>query len=262
MPSETVHSQLASLQMGFAEALDNVDREKRLIDSLVASETTNERIGLYRGNVHANWRSALTGAYPVLHALVGDDYFDALARAYARAHPSRSGDLNRFGDAMPAFVEQYECDPRFVYFGDIARLEWALHLAHFAADVVPFSARDWIALGDERLLNASMRIHPACVAISSPYAIADVWLAHRPDGVFPSQIEAPSHVLVVRPQWQASLLIQSAAAHAAFVALGDGRSLNDALDVAFEVDHDFDFARQWQAWLSASAITGVLTARR
>jgi hypothetical protein len=246
------------LQASFAGALADSQREPALLDRLVPSDTTSERIGLYRGNLQANWRGALAGAYPVLRALVGDAYFDALARAYARAHPSASGDLNRFGDALPGFIERYETDPRFRYFGDIARLEWALHCAYFAGDVEPFSVQQWAEFGGERLLEARLCVHPACAAIASRYAVADVWLAHKPGGVFPAEIDTLSWVLVVRPQWQPIVLRQSAAAHAAFVALRRGESLNDALDAAFEVDAEFDFARQWRAWVGAVAITGVL----
>jgi hypothetical protein len=246
------------LQAGFAGALADSQREPALLDRLLPADTVSERIGLYRGNLQANWRGALASAYPVLRALVGDVYFDALARAYAQAHPSASGDLNGFGDALSGFIERYETDPRFRYFGDIARLEWALHCAYFAGDVEPFSAQQWAEFGGERLLEARLCIHPACAVIASRYAIADVWLAHQPGEVFPAEIDAPSWMLVVRPQWRPTVLKQSAAAHAAFVALQRGGSLNDALDAAFEVDAEFDFARQWGEWVEAVAITGVM----
>jgi len=253
-------TRIESLQADFASALADSHYEPALLDGLVPSDMASERIGLYRGNLQTNWHGALAGAYPVLRALVGDVYFDALARAYARAHPSASGDLNRFGDALPAFVESYETESRFRYFGDIARLEWALHCAYFAADVEPFSPRQWVELGSERLLAARLSVHPACAAIASPYAVADVSLAHQPGEVFPAKIDVSSWLLVVRPQWRPAVIKQSAAAHAAFVGLQRGESLNEALDAAFSVDAEFDFARQWREWLEVSAITGVVGA--
>ncbi|CAB3782053.1 DNA-binding domain-containing protein [Pararobbsia alpina] len=247
------------LQAAFASALADSRHEPALLDVLVPTDTESERLGLYRGNLQANWRGALANAYPVLCALVGDGYFNALARAYARAHPSGSGDLNRFGDALPDYIERYETDSRFRYFGDIARLEWALHCAYFASDVEPFSAEQWAEFGGERLLEARLCLHPACTAIASPYAVADVWLAHQPGEVFPAEIDAPSWVLVVRPQWRPIVVKQSAAAHAAFVALQRGDSLNDALDAAFGVDAEFDFARQWREWVEMRAVMGVFS---
>jgi Putative DNA-binding domain len=252
-------TRIESLQADFASALADSRQESVLLDKwLVSADSTHERIGLYRGNLQANWHGALTGAYPVLRALVGDVYFDALARAYAKVHPSASGDLNRFGDALPAYIERYEADSRFRYFGDIARLEWALRCAYFARDVEPFSPEQWVELGSERLLDARLCVHPACTAIASPFAIADVWLAHQPGKDFPAELDMPSWMLVARPQWRPMVIKQSAAAHTAFVGLQRGDSLNDALEAAFAMDAEFDFARQWREWVGVSAITGIV----
>ncbi|CAM2141598.1 putative DNA-binding domain-containing protein [Pararobbsia alpina] len=215
-----------------------------------------DRVGLYRGNVHAHRRAALANAYPVLLSLVGDAYFDALSRAYGLAHPSQSGDLNRFGDALPAFIATYESDTKYTYFADMARLEWAAHQAHYAQDVKPFTTEEWARVGGG-LLDERVAIHPACCAIESPFAIGDIWRAHQPGGIFPASIAAPSYALVVRPAWRATVLNQSEAAHCAFVALQGGRTLNEALDIAFAVDESFDFSRQWSVWTQALVVVGV-----
>ncbi|KVG67766.1 hypothetical protein WJ33_24635 [Burkholderia ubonensis] len=217
----------------------------------------HERVGLYRGNVRSRWHAALANAYPVLLALVGDAYFDTLSLAYARAHPSGSGDLNRFGDALPAFIGEYERDSRFRYLADVARVEWALHVACFAADASVFTPQQWLELGDERLLEAQLSVHPACTAIASDYAIADIWRAHQPGGTSPRRLDESTWALVVRPVWQPAILVHSEAAHSAFVALQSGNTLAVALDAAFAIDPEFDFAAQWHAWIAASAITGT-----
>ncbi|WP_158601852.1 putative DNA-binding domain-containing protein [Pararobbsia silviterrae] len=213
------------------------------------------RLALYRGHVHAHRHAALSNAYPVLRSLVGAPYFERLARAYGAAHPPASGDLHGFGHAMAAFVPTYETDPRFAYFGDIAALEWAVHAAYYAADVTPFSVADWAAV-EADLLDARIAIHPACAAIASPYAIARIWTAHQPDGVFPAVIDTRAYVLVVRPAWQPTVLDQSEAAHRAWTALARGQTLNAALDAAFEADATFDFPAQWRIWIESAAVVG------
>ena len=118
------------------------------------ADNLRQRVDLYRSSIRANRRTALASAYPVLLALVGEDYFDALSVAYAQAHPSQSGDLNRFGAALPAFIETYEQAPRFRYFADLARLEWSLHLAYFAADANVLTPAEWAAILPKDLLEA------------------------------------------------------------------------------------------------------------
>ncbi|HXZ10554.1 MAG TPA: DNA-binding domain-containing protein, partial [Paraburkholderia sp.] len=113
-------SQLESLQRLLADALGKVECEAASIDVFKTAPPAPtydpaRRIELYRGNLRANWRAALANAYPVLLALVGDAWFDALSLAYARTHPSQSGDLNRFGAALPEFIGTYESDARYRY---------------------------------------------------------------------------------------------------------------------------------------------------
>jgi hypothetical protein len=245
---------LESLQREFAGALE-ADEPPPALSGVHASR--RERIDLYRNSVRSHRRTALASAYPVLLALVGDTYFDALTVAYARAHPSSDGDLNVFGAALPAFVETYEPDTRFRYFADLARLEWSLHKAYFAADPQALTAQQWAAIHADDLLGSRLAVHPACATIASRFAIADIWTAHQPDGAFPVSLESPGHVLVVRPLWRPEIRVQSAAAHAAFVCLLDGETLNEALEVAFDIDAGFDFIAQWRVWIEANAITGL-----
>jgi hypothetical protein len=269
-------TRLESLQRIFARALEDAAEERPLLAQVKHAPLTSidtrpvcstdacpedyvrKRIELYRGNARAHWRAVLANAYPVLLALVGDAYFDALSLAYVRAHPSQSGDLNGFGDALPGLLEGYEEDPSFRYFADVARLEWSLHSAYYAADVASFTPQQWLDIGEERLLDAQLFVHPACTAIASHYAITDIWRAHQPGGIFPARLDIPTWTLVVRPQWQPTAFVHSEAAHAAFVALQRGMTLNEALDAAFAVDSKFDFAAQWQAWISAAAVTGIV----
>ncbi|SOF00647.1 Putative DNA-binding domain-containing protein [Burkholderia sp. OK233] len=221
------------------------------------ADNLRQRVDLYRSSIRANRRTALASAYPVVLALVGSAYFDALTMAYGEAHPSQSGDLNRFGAALPAFIETYEQAPHFRYFADLARLEWSLHLAYFAADANVLTQAEWAAIRPEDLLEAKLAVHPACALISSPYAIAGIWTAHQPGGSFPADLESLTYALVVRPQWRPQIVVQCAAAHAAFDALQRGATLNAALDSAFAIDAEFNFTSQWRTWIADSAITGL-----
>ena len=66
-----------------------------------------ERIAIYRRNIAANYRNALAASYPVVRRLTGAAFFGAAVDAYVVAHPSRSGDLNVYGDAFGDFLVQY-----------------------------------------------------------------------------------------------------------------------------------------------------------
>jgi hypothetical protein len=101
-------------------------------------------------------------------------------------------------------------------------------------------------------------VHPACHALASPYPTAHLWRAHQDGGSVPAELDAPAWTLTVRPQWRPLILEQTEAAHAAFLALQHGATVNQSLDAAFAIDAHFDFATQWRTWIRASAITGLL----
>ena len=256
-PDET----LVDIQARFADALRDVDRTEGVTLSIVSRRDSvdrrAERVGLYRGNQRAHRQAALGNAYPVLRSLVGEAYFASLSRAYGFAHPSQSGDLNAFGHALSDFIATYENDPYFAYFSDMAKLEWALHRAHYAADVEVYTTHDWAALGADAWLESRIAIHPACCAIASEYAVADIWFAHQPGGRFPTDIQVRSQALIARPAWFPTVVSHSAAEHQTFVALAQGHTLSDAIGAGLDVDDHFDFAASWAKWVETKAVIGL-----
>lgn len=76
---------------------------------------------------------------------------------------------------------------------------------------------------------------------------------------FPEYVDRPTWTLVVRPVWKSTIIVYSAAAHAAFVSLQQGQTLKEALDAAVEIDPCFDVVSQLQTWIATSAIPGSLT---
>jgi len=145
---------LEVLQADFAAALLDGDAAPALLPSLHdRGERTLGRLALYRGNVHAAWDKALGNAFPVVRALVGDEFFAALGRAYARAYPSSSGDLNMFGGCFAPFVGSFEHARSLPYLSDVATLEWAVHCAHYAADANALPRERMAAISPHDLLR-------------------------------------------------------------------------------------------------------------
>lgn len=211
------------------------------------------RFALYRGNQTETWRKTLAAAYPVLLALVGEEFFGGLARAYGRALPSDNPDLNQFGAGFADFLRDFPHVAHLPYLPDMARLEWALHRAHYAPALssAAVSAAQLAAIAPERVEAATFGWHPAAQLLLSPYAVAPLWLAHQPDSgvAFPDDMLVASHALVARPQWTPLLVPLSAASHAALALLARGESLGAALDAAQACDAQFDVAAGLQQWL-------------
>jgi uncharacterized protein (UPF0276 family) len=246
---------IAGHQQAFATALFQPEAAAPLLARLKGDE---HRLALYRGNLTTTWDKALSAAYPVLRQLVGAEFFSALSRAYGMAHPSADADLNQFGGAFASFLDNFEHVAGYPYMPDMARLEWALHRAHSAADA---SGIDITALSPEQLEAACFHLHPACSLLNSEWAVVPLWQAHQAgSGVdIPAQMAAPSFAVVARPHWKAELAPLSKAAHAALAVLSEGRTFGAALDAAFELDDDFDVAAHLRQWLDLSLFTAIRT---
>ncbi|MEB0136144.1 DUF692 family protein [Actimicrobium sp. CCC2.4] len=223
------------------------------------AQLVRQRLALYRGNLTATWDKALAAAYPVLQALVGEEFFAALARAYGKQQPSTSGDLNQVGEGFADFLADFEHVAAYPYFPDMARTEWAVHRAHYAATAAPFDPVVLATWTPDQFDQARCHLHPACRLLASRWAIADLWQAHQPDSAtpFPEALDVPCLMLVARPQWRVVLLPLSPAAHAALSLLQQGATLGAAVDAALEIDAGFDLGAHLQQWLQQAVLVAI-----
>lgn len=218
------------------------------------------RFALYRGNLTANWDKSLGNAYPVLRDLVGEEFFRALAREFGRATPFEKGDLNDFGDGLADFLEHFAPVADYPYFPDMARLEWALHRAHYSPDAPALSLTALAAIDPELVDELKLSLHRSCSLLHSSWDMVGIWLAHQTDGpALPAEVSKPSQCLVCRPQWRAELTPLSFGEYTALQAIAAGRSLGAALEAAIAADSEFDPATTLPRWLRAGAFAATST---
>jgi hypothetical protein len=205
------------------------------------------RMAVYRGNVFGNWSAALDGAFPVTRKILGEQFFDAMARDYARAHPSQSGDLHEHGAQLAGFLEAYAHTQDLPYLADVARLEWLAHRAHYAADAAPFDVSR----------PTEVRLAPACALLASAWPLARIWEAHQ-EGGEPDKVDLgarPDRVLVHRPGWRAEVCSLRPGDFRFLEQVGSRAGLGPALEAAAAEDPAFVPRVAFAAWVQAGALT-------
>jgi hypothetical protein len=167
---------LPELQRAFAAALI-ADEEQPLQDCIVGASSLHAAAALavYRNNVFSNYRKALRDDYTAVLALVGEGFFQGACDAYIRHHPSPSGDLNDFGSVFATFLESWPPAGQLAYLPDVARLEWAMHLAFNAADAPALELASLAQVAPERVPQLRFELHPSAQLIRSPYPVASIW---------------------------------------------------------------------------------------
>lgn len=252
---------LKEIQREFVEALLHPTAGQRVLGALAGDDTRNRnRLALYRGNLTGTWHKVLASAYPVVRALVGDEFFVALSREYGLADPSGSGDLNQFGHRMAELLASWPPSAPYRYLADVARLEWAVHRAHFAAEASPWSPERWTQHAPDRLEAASILLHPAVALLHTSTSAADIWCAYQGGASeqFVHDIDAPQWIVVSRPHWIPQVQAVTLAAFEMLEALRRGESLGAALDLALTSDGDFDFGAAWRSWIEQKIVVAAV----
>ncbi|MEP6941239.1 MAG: DNA-binding domain-containing protein, partial [Rudaea sp.] len=247
---------LDQAQRLFACALRDARDDAQMLPLLRDDGVATKRMDLYRDSVATACANALVNAYPVVHALVGRACFDGLARAYAQAHPSASGDLHRFGGAFAGFVAGYRAVSHLSYLADVATLEWLVHRARFAADSTPIVRASIAALSPAALLAERLGVQPACAWLHSRFPIVSLWRAHQPDAdtPLPADIDLAETALVVRRGWRVDVLASGRVETEILGSLRGGATLAEAIATGWAADTQFDFARALVRWLDAGLL--------
>lgn len=207
-------------------------------------------LAVYRGNVFGNWSQALAGAYPIVRKIVGEEFFEGLAREYARAHPSASGDLNEYGAQLAEFVAAFAPTQDLPYLPDVARMEWLAHRAYYAADAAPF--------GLEALDESSrLALTPPCALLASEWPLARIWTVHQDD--YEGEIDVDlgagaDRILVHRPRWRAQVRSLAPGDYRFLDCARRARTLGEALEAAAAEDPGFDPSLALAGWVDAGVI--------
>ncbi|MGB5735208.1 MAG: DNA-binding domain-containing protein [Thiohalocapsa sp.] len=233
-------------QAGFAAAL--LAPEQPVPPGLIAWNGSDPavRFGVYRNNVAVSLTEALAEGFPVTRALVGDAFFEAMARCFVTEHSPCSPILTDYGDAFPDFIAAFLPAAGLPYLPDMAHLERARVRAYHAADAQPLTADDLTPhLADPQRLPATrVVLHPACTVLASEHAVVSLWAAHqgqcRIEDLDLSRAEA---ALVLRDGDEVQVVPVSTAIARFLAALAGGTALGDAAAATNATAADFDLVQ-------------------
>lgn len=140
-------------------------------------ERVQRGLGAYATNGGASAERALAAVFPCVLALMGEETFALLARAYRLAHPPLRGDLALLGEGLADFIA---ADPQLAdvpYLADMARLEWLLDRAERAPDAAlrPESLQ-LLAQADPQALG--LQLAPGAALCRSAWPVVTIRAAH------------------------------------------------------------------------------------
>jgi hypothetical protein len=251
-------SELAALQAQFAAALGDAAHAPALAGALVGPPAQSlRRIAIYRGALQANRATALANAFPVVAKIVGDEFFAGLAREYGKRHPSTTGDLNEYGERFAEFLSVFPPAQALTYLADVARLDWAVHRSHYAADAAALDPARLATVSAVDQPHIKLGLHPAVALVQSSYPIARVWEVHQPEYAGEVDVDltpGQHYALVCRPEYKVRVAALRAGEFTFLAASSRGGVLGEALDAALRAEPSFDFPQALVHWIVACVI--------
>ncbi|MGA8051539.1 MAG: DNA-binding domain-containing protein [Burkholderiales bacterium] len=256
-------SELRALQHAFGASLGSVDGARANASIFRgAPERVLARLAVYRGNVVGAAGKALAGAYPIVVKIVGEEFFEGLAREYLRVHPSVGGDLNEFGESFAEFVAGFPHTQDLPYLADVARMEWLAHRAHYAADAEALDLGRLGAVPEEAYGRLRLSLAPGCALMASCWPLARVWEVHQDDfeGEFSVDLDSgPQRILIYRPNYRVLVGVLGAGGYRFLQAVASGAPLAGAVDAALAAEPDFALGTALAAWVEAGVIADART---
>jgi hypothetical protein len=185
------------------------------------------RFAVYRNNVQHGLSRALAARFPAVERLVGADFFAAMARVFAAAHPPRDPVLLGWGADLPGFIAGFPPAVGLPYLADVARLELARGRAYHAADAAPVDPQR-LSGADPATLR--LRLHPSVQLFASAHPAVSIWAANQPGaGPAPVRARGPEQALIARaPGFAVIVEPTDPATHAVLSALAAGQPLGRA----------------------------------
>lgn len=244
---------LAERQGMFAAAL--LDPQRPIPAGCVGPDGKPDvkRFAVYRNNVVASLTEALLESYPAVHRILGEECFRALAPLYIRECPPSSPVLLEYGARFPDFLTRVEALERLPYLRDVARIERAWLEAYHAPEAVPLDPETLTRVLNGRPGQLCFTLHPSLRIIRSSFPALTIWRMNIADGVpGPVDLEAGGEdVLIVRPHADVEVRNAPLGGMELLVALGRGKSLDQAAEAALAVAPSFELGEHLTVLLGA-----------
>ena len=157
-----------------AKADAKVDSDAAALNRLLRPSARNEAAKrIYRNNVLHSLTEALADQFPAACRMVGERFFNGLAREFVLAYPPRDPALTFYGREFADFVGANKHCQSLPWLSDLARLEYLCQLSRFAADEPDLDTAALGATDPQRLLEARLK------TLQSVYLLRSPWPVHR-----------------------------------------------------------------------------------
>ena len=244
-------------QRSFAAALLNAKLPMPDGVTSARGEADASRFAIYRNNVVVGLTNALGQRFPVVKRLVGDDFFQGMAKAFMATCLPKSPLIFAYGDEFADFIAGFAPAAALPYLADVARLEAAWTRAYHAGDVLPMKTEALLRIPNDRIGATRLMPHAAAAMLSSDYTIGTIWQAHQDEDPGTVSVSKREWVAVTRPAFEVRLHVVPEADGVFGLELLSGSTIEDASNTALAQHSAFDFGSAIVGLASIGLFAGI-----
>ena len=249
---------LADRQRGFAAAL--LDPTLAVPPNLVGpdGEPSAKRFAVYRNNVLVGLTDALQANFPAICRIVGEEFFQAMARAFIASYPPTSPILLDYGVGFADFIAEFEPAASLPYLPDVARIERAWTEAYHAREAASIGPEVLGRIPSDQTAHIRFAVHPSLRFVRSQFPALTIWRMNVDDGV-PGPVDLESggdDALVMRPAADVEVRSMPFGGAEFLAALASGKTLAEAAKSAMNDSALFELSANLAALISAGVFVG------
>ena len=217
-------------------------------------DTNPAFLDVYRNGYFKTCIDALAASYPVVSALVGEDYFRRLARAYVEENPPTTGTLVGYGSDFAEFLRSATRQHGLAYLPDAATIDEAWLRSYFAEDAVALTPADVESMATQGVDVSTVRVSltPPTRLVSLSHHIVETWISIREQGALTSEVklhEGDNFAMLWRLEGRIHIKPLDPGESVFLTTLAGIETLEAAANSAFEIDESFDLATTFAALL-------------
>ncbi len=215
-----------------------------------------ERFAVYRNNVAVGLIGALRSAFPAVDRLVGEDFFNAMARTYVRGSLPHTPVLLAYGSGFADFIDGFRPARSLPYLSAMSHgwNGWWLEAYH-AEDAAPLGIEVLQDVGLPALPDLRLLLHPSVRLVRLSHPALEIWRVNIGEADL-DICPAPEDVLIVRPQAEVAVLRLTGGAAALLSHIDAGHSIGVAIGAAIGVEPDLPIAGTLQVLFAYGVFCG------
>lgn len=222
------------MQQAFSAAMLHSDNTPLAAWVQTGGVALAERLSIYRGNIYGNLTDALKDTFTATHALVGEPFFERMARQFIQQSPPRAACLIWYGEEFPAFIASYAQVASVSYLAEVAAFEWARQCVRFAYDDAALDAQWLEAQEEETLVQLPLTLRACAKLVVARFPVLDIWeYTQQPEThALPDIDSGGQKILLWRAGSQLHHKLLTAAQYAALHVFAESGMLATAIDAA------------------------------